>query len=176
MPLDAAGRESSVVLDPLVKLGITPIPEDVVARHKAEYTEAFFCANPSRRGLSRMFRWETIYWHASDRVITSDLCPTGYHGYERHETLKTWLAKPIYGLGNTDDHSGAPSEIVELAERVHREIPDTTFQLDYFERDPVLYAVYPFDGGKRKACLGIWDKVPGSGGFDTGKTVAIADH
>ena len=60
-------------------------------------------------------------------------------------------------MGFSDDYSAAPSEIVNLAGRVDREVQGATFELDYFDTDPVLNVVYPFDGKRHKACLGIWD-------------------
>jgi hypothetical protein len=158
MPLDAAGK----ILDPLTKMGITPIPEDVVTKHKADYEEWFsihyqYVSVVNRNSIG----WMTIYYDAEGN-ITSDLIIQMGLPMIVGLTLRQWLQFPIDGLGNHMDRVETPGDIIDLAERVQEELVkgriETTFELDYFEKDPVLYVVYSLDGRKHRDCLAIWDQ------------------
>jgi hypothetical protein len=103
----------------------------------------------------------TIYYDAEGN-ITSDLIIQMGLPMIVGLTLRQWLQFPIDGLGNHMDRVETPGDIIDLAERVQEELVkgriETTFELDYFEKDPVLYVVYSLDGRKHRDCLAIWDQ------------------
>jgi hypothetical protein len=139
MPFDA--REFPIeTIDPLERMGITPVPEQFVRRYKAAYKKAFIA-----RCNLRNVQWRTI------RL-------TPIHLDESGKRLRRFLVDPIHGGRSiSDDRSAAPPELIDLALKVNAEVERAEFSLDYFYTDPVLYVSYRFAGRLRKACLGIWD-------------------
>jgi hypothetical protein len=130
MPLDSAG-----FLDPLVMLGITPVPKDLVDAYKANYRTIWLSRYAVRRP-------EACHW----RTVK-----------QGKRKLETFLASPMQFRNYATDQSAAPAKLIDLALRVQTMIPDAEFSVDYFDRDPVLNVTYEFNG-KQKACLGIWDE------------------
>lgn len=75
----------------------------------------------------------------------------------RHVPTACWIRLPLPAsrLRKALDNSrqSAPEAIVKLAERVHQEIPNASYTMDYFYLDPILN-VHLND---QEACLGIWE-------------------
>ncbi len=132
-------------LDPLLRLGITPIPQDTVAAYKRAYRTAELC----RTGLSIY----TVRW-ATRRQGKCDLA--------------SFLSNPLPDarVMFAEDRSAVPSALADLARTVHVAIPEAEFSVDFLSLDPVLNVQYNFDGKRVKACLGIWEN---------GKIKMIAD-
>jgi hypothetical protein len=140
MPLDAVSElVGDLALDPLLKLGIIPIPQQDVIDYKRAY----------RR------KWEAT--HLPLNSYNHNQWLTIRQGKKR--TLRQFLSNPLENiLFYGSDHTAAPAELVALAERVQQAIPEAVFSVDYFNLDPVLQVTYEFNGTKQKACLGIWDE------------------
>ncbi len=143
MPFDATTLSlSSGLVDRLVAIGITPVPLRVVNEHKQKVIEDF-CTSMRGRSLvrNRAAMWRTL------------------HIYRDLEILEV----PKKHIGPTVDVSAAPRPIVQLTQRVARELKDADFELEWFYTDPIVNVIC---GGQR-ACLGIWDG---------GRVVAMAGH
>lgn len=143
---ESAVRDPPVSPDPLERLGIIPVPAEFVREYKRKYREVF---------ISRASRGPGPYeW----KNFVLPVAPTNGH-------LRWFLSGEISKALIGSDLSDAPKPLFDVAERVRDTLPTATFSLDYFYRDPLLYAHYLVGGAPRIACLGIWDK---------GKIVAIA--
>ncbi len=155
MPFDSLGLgiETESVTDPLERLSITPVPADFVKAYMKDYRKKFMATRP--RGLPGPFVWR--------RRDFAEF--VGMHG--RMYSLEFFM-RVMGGLGTPETYSTeqVPSELVALAERVEREVPNAGFSIDYFDRDPILNVHYGIGAERREACLGIWDR---------GTLVAIAD-
>ncbi len=110
MPFDAL--EQSIITDELATIGITPVPAEVLKRHKQNMLNQH-----------RTFaRWQTIVLD-KDR-LTEQLA--------RVDQLSLMLPRL----------ASAPWRVRRLAERVHAAIPEARFTLGYFYRDPYLSVHY----------------------------------
>lgn len=143
MPFDSSGTQLldyklTNIADPFERLGIVPVRDDFVARHKKDYGAEWRLMHPNQFG-----RWQTTTYKPQ-RIEKS---------LGRPITLREFLANPTRNAAFSSDHSGAPKALVALALKVEQEAPDAVFSVDYFYDDPVLNV--KIDG--KKACLGIWD-------------------
>jgi hypothetical protein len=143
---ESAVRDPPVSIDPLERLGITPVPPEFVDFYKKDYRKRFMASKwPKGPGP---FKWRTFDIDCRDRM-----------GLAWHlENEPRWFT--------SNDDSVAPSAVVDLATRVSRAVPGARFSLDYFYTDPILHVTYDAGGQTRSACLGIWDR---------GEIVAIAN-
>jgi hypothetical protein len=143
MPFDATTLPlSNQITDRLVAIGIVPVPLTEVEEHKRKVIMNF-STSMRGRGLVRtgVAIWRTLHLYRNLEILE---CP------RKH-------------VGMTDDVSAAPRPIIQLAERVSREMRDAEFELEWFYTDPIVNVVC----SGHRACLGIWDN---------GRVVAIADH
>ena len=136
---ESAVRDPPVPTDPLERLGITPVPAEFVAKYKRRYRGIF--VSKALRGLGP-YEW---------RNFALPCAPT-------NRNLDWFLSGEISRALIGSDLSDAPKPLFDVAERVRDTIPEATFSLDYFYRDPLLYAHYWVGQEPRAACLGIWDK------------------
>jgi hypothetical protein len=140
-------------VDPLEAMGIIPVPLDFVRSYKARYKEKFLRNNHYSYGP---YEWRSITF--KDWIDWKHMT----HVHQRQKikraqlTLEQFLAAPTK-TRMTDDKTGAPEELVTLAMHVDRGLAIKEFSVDYFDIDPVLNVIYPFDGGLRTACLGVWN-------------------
>jgi hypothetical protein len=74
-----------------------------------------------------------------------------------NRNLQWFLSGEISASLIGSDLSDAPKPLFDVAERVRDMLPTATFSLDYFYKDPLLYAHYLVGEAPRIACLGIWD-------------------
>ena len=141
MPFDAYTHSSLTVQHPdaLRNMGVVPVSSYRVRRHKIAVASLWRLQHKAEVA-STLARWQTVPI-ARDELVAS-------------------LATPLK-RNSTDDRSPAPQALINLATDVSHHIKDATFQLSYFDTDPILHVKY----GNRTACLGIWDQ---------GKIVAIA--
>ncbi len=145
MPFDSLGVSAEVMpaIDPLERMGITPVPVSDVAAYKAAFRNAYI-----KKHCSHFPQRPDIRWMVATRG---------------RRTLKRFLADPMRRSLVTSvyppstDNSGAPSDIASLAERVEAEVPEATFTVEYLAYDPILWVTYPFNGAPVTVCLGIWD-------------------
>jgi hypothetical protein len=137
MPFDSLVRDT--VIDPLTRLGITPIPQETVSAYKKAYKQEWLRTHPGFRGIDTV-RWRTA--RRKSRAMAS---------------VASFLINPLEKSWNADDRTGAPKELIDLAEVVRSEIPDADFSVEFFSTDPILQVEYACDGQRVKACLGIWE-------------------
>lgn len=139
MPFDSLVRDT--VVDPLVRLGITPIPQETVKAYKKAYRiKAYRIAALKRtRHYPEDFRWATRR--------------QGKCG------LESFLNHPLpYDKASfADDRTPVPDALAGLARTVRAVVPDAEFTVDFLSADPVLNVKYDFNGQRVKACLGIWE-------------------
>lgn len=128
---------NSALLDPLARMGITPIPRRYVQHYKKKYHQRFKENYPSQ-----------IYAQWRSQRVTL---------YPKRNLL-------FWGKSNTADLiSQPPQQLLDLAFRVKQEIPTAIFGVDYFYTDPVLSVTYNANIGtllgsrQRLAYLGVWD-------------------
>lgn len=143
MPLDNARPldVKTLLIDPLEALGVVPIPDDFVAAYKSNYMLAYLRDRVTRPPCE----WETISfstWKTFPR--------------RKKVSFADFLANPT-STRYTNDQSGAPEELIKLAQHVRTALPRAEFRVDYFDIDPILMLSYDFDGERRTACLGIWE-------------------
>lgn len=143
---ESAVRDPPVFTDPLERLGIIPVPTEFVREYKRKYRQVFIS-----RAIGGLGPYE---W----RNFVLPVAPTNCN-------LQWFLSGEISRALIGSDLSDAPKPLFDVAERVRDTLPTARFSLDYFYRDPLLYAHYLVGDVPRMACLGIWDK---------GKIVAIA--
>lgn len=139
MPFDSLGVGAEVMseIDPLSRMGVTPIPQDVVSAYKREYTAKWKRAHSELAGYP-------VKWTTNRRG--------------KRRNVATFLANPTANSFFADDRSGTPEPLVALALRVSEEVPGSDFEVDHFWDDPVLQVTYDFCGKRVKACLGIWER------------------
>lgn len=144
MPLDNAG---TVTFDPLQVMGITAIDQKAVAAYK----KAYRLAQPPGH------RWQSLKKSKAaplGKFLRDPFRDQGrlLLGLDTHGPAWNYRAFGKPGVKNP-----APEALIALAERVHAEIPEAQFVVDYLGYDPILQVVYHVDGKRQKACLGIWD-------------------
>lgn len=141
MPFDSAS--SVTVISPLAKLGITPVSPWVVAAHKdkmlREYLEKPHRLRPHDPGYAL---W-TIQRHLAGWRTIEDL---SWRLVEYVATKQT----PIFGRLPV-----LPAALLRIAGIVARKHPRVTFDIAYFNDDPIL--TVRLDGDGPCDCLGIWD-------------------
>ncbi len=143
---ESAVRDPPVSPDPLERLGIIPVPPEFVEFYKKDYRKRFL-ASKGPKGPGP-FKWLDCIMDYSDVSVRWFLT--------RH---------PIYFT--SDDASAAPDEVIDLAEKVVRNVSGARLSLSYFYTDPIVSVHYRFDGEQREACLAIWDR---------GAVIAIANQ
>lgn len=127
------------VQNTLAAIGLHPVPREEAERYKKQVLVQFTSQNERRKMMVEygMAAWRTIA-----------------------------LAHPKYIDHCVDGAPSVPVEITDLAKSVRREIKGATFQVEYFDRDPILNVDYVDAAGHRHHdCLAIWDN---------GHVVAIA--
>jgi len=113
MPFDAMTRSRPEAPDDqLAALGITPVPRDVLYRHKAKMLD----------GLEKRQPW--VKWR-EQRIELSHLA---------------WLH--LVFPSELSRWRTAPRSVRRLAAKVQHAIPDATFYLGYIQRDPYLMVHY----------------------------------
>lgn len=137
MPFDAMVKKPDVVTQSpmeakLAKIGITPVPPQVMHAHQQRVKDEFLRNHPYRRS--------DIDW------VMLNFRPMSCR------ELRQKLTTPLPVM--TNDLSAAPSQLVKLAERVTREVKEAAFSVSYFYTDPILLVR---DDQSIPACLGIWD-------------------
>lgn len=161
MPLDNTGiiidPPTISSLDPLTRMGVTPVPDDFVRDYKTQYRENWLRENDYGAGKPGPFEWRT----RTHQDWIQFMSP--YHRKASDRSLENFLNSSFW----MEDPTKAPKKLVNLAIRVQQTIPDAAFSVDYFYTDPVLNVCYSVGEISRTACLGIWDH---------GVLKAIADH
>ncbi len=135
MPFDSLVRDT--VIDPLTRLGITPIPQETVKAYKKAYRAHLLATSDLYRHYADLIRWRTTR--------------------RGKRSVAAFLATPMATVMSGLDRSKMPDELHDLAHKVHTEIPEGEFTVDYLSGDPILQVTYDFDGQRVKACLGIWE-------------------
>jgi hypothetical protein len=135
MPFDSLVRDT--VVDPLVRLGITPIPQETVTTYKREYRARLIQSNHQFFANRDLVRWKTAK--------------------RGQRSVAAFLNGPLAKIWSGPDDSPMPADLNHLAHQVRAEIPEAEFTVDYLSGDPILQVSYDFDGQRVKACLGIWE-------------------
>ncbi len=147
MPFDDTTRKET-----LTEMGITPIPADVVTRHKRKI-EA-----PHRRKLHGWaYQWQTVSIPAT--------------------ALRSNLIRLPVPVMDGKDLSGAPEKIIKLAETIAERVENPEFQVHYYADDPILTVDYGPNFNRQRATLAIWLKRNGLGRLiGDSKVIAIAEQ
>jgi len=163
MPFDTAtdyelGINIPVVVgNTLSAIGITPVSRKIAEDHKIKVVKAFRAENTQASHFVdiKSARWLT-------RRLSVDVDDNFVYEPD-FQAIRRQLTP---GCPWTSDKSGAPAEIVRVAEIVHQEIEQAKFSVEFFYTDPILNVTYTdTNGDVHHDCLGIWDQ---------GKVVAIA--
>lgn len=134
MPFDALTTDLKSN-DALANLGIVPVPWTLVEDYK--------------RTIVRRFADRSYHnWCLVDRQFAI------WRNMPLHGDLAKRLAHPPTKHHSTEDITGAPKPLIDLAVHVRNRVSDAVFSLEYFDTDPVLNVRY----GGQIACLGIWDQ------------------
>jgi hypothetical protein len=119
------------VVDPLVRLQLTPVPESVRNSHKLRIQKLY--------RQNSLAKWEVVRLRPG-------------------HSLRSQLERlPIHSNTMAHDTSSAPERVIELAERVDQNIREAVFAVEYFYTDPILSVTYQHAGRQHVACLAIWD-------------------
>ncbi len=147
MPFDDTSIRSEIDIPPkivkntLAAIGITPVPREVAAAHKAKMLAAFAAESEYNAHLvwSDVARWAT----------------TARRRYSRKSLPARLMQQGIDYW--TNDPSAAPQEIIDIAKIVRKEISGAEFAIEWFYIDPILNVYYTgHDGVHHNDCLGIW--------------------
>ena len=131
-----------------IEIGLVPVPKSVAEKHKADFERKF-----------RRWHWFGINRSAIDGGARwANITLEGVS-----DDLEYWLKHPPIGM--TNDRSGAPQALIDLALKVRATLINPVFEIEYFYTDPILNVIYEDGFDVRKDCLGIWDN---------GKIIAIA--
>lgn len=152
MPLDA-GLVHDVVHpdlapvppDRLALIGVTPVDPAFVATYKKEYRARYLqtLGLDEDSTTARRVRWMVITFHEFVQIETK---------YRNKKlTLTDFLLRGA-SYRTTNDITGAPKPLIDLAVRVQQALPKANFEIEYFYTDPILNTLYD----DKKACLGIW--------------------
>ena len=156
MPFDGSSQSALTetirpVGGTLAALGIQAVSRKVVKAHQKKVLREYAEQGPYEAFMVATHR---AYWR-----VTKPLTAANF------KSVKQMLRNPVGTIAL--DKSGAPNEIIALAELVHQHIQPAAFTVGYFYDDPILKVFYIDDhGNEHNECLGIWDH---------GRVVAIAD-
>lgn len=142
MPFDNTVLADKLSANPLIALGITPVPLSVVDRHKAKVIKGFIKIGPK---TLRLYKSSTRAHFVKHRVVQ-----IGWH----HGFFKTTLdiAHHLSDLLPAP-YPSAPAPIVDLVRDVQQFIAPKDFELEWFYDDPIINVMVQ----GTKYCLGIWD-------------------
>jgi hypothetical protein len=112
-----------VATDDLTALGIIPVPNTVLIQHMQRMLDRHH--GPARQWFSL-----PLYGRIADQLARVDRLPD--------MSMPRW--------------SSAPWRVRRLADKVQTALPEATFTLGYFYRDPYLSVQY----GRKDVCLAIW--------------------
>jgi hypothetical protein len=133
MPFDALNR----YVDELAMLGIVPVSAEILHRHKQ------YMIDTATNSVSR--------WRTHSLMSDHSIGFTGQMIRPKHAIAHQLAHVNRLGLW-LPTRANAPLRVRRLAERLHAALPEATFDLGYFYRDPYLMVNY--NGGQ--ACLAIW--------------------
>jgi len=150
MPFDAtvAAALPQYRIDPLLQLGVIPVPPEVVEDHKQAVIDAFCREDGTDHGgwiaQGNRLAVEHGIVHWSQTMLSR---------HEIGQALATFNRTHPF----TPDRSPAPRPLIQLATYVAHQLrqEEPVFAVEYFYTDPILHVLY---GHQRSACLGIWDR------------------
>jgi hypothetical protein len=142
MPLDntTLSVELETNIDPLTKLGITPVPANHVQKHVTR--QSFKMARID--GYLRAHRqWYQMPVHRPDVFLEPG--------------ATTEFLKSIMNYGIPGGSHEIPGKLVQIAKAVHQDFETQhAFEVMYSYHDPLLFVTYNHDGKHHRECLGIW--------------------
>jgi hypothetical protein len=139
----------------LEKIGLIPVPAEVLKDHKDRVAEEFYRIYPEGRHRTDT-RWFE-YYQANTRLIqpAADTAPTIKD--QDNQVLRAVARIGSMGIGSRH----IPNRVYAIADAATRRAQKvgvaTELVAGVFYIDPYLCLVYREDGEVKRACLAIWD-------------------
>lgn len=139
----------------LDKIGLIPVPPEVLARHKAEVDAEFYRKHKIPR--SDMYRWFE-YFQANSRMLSSQHMESG----PTSPLYSNDVLAAVRGLGCQGIGARViPERVYAIADAATRRANKLGIATErvagVFYIDPYVSLVYEEDGEVKRACLAIWD-------------------